>query len=51
MESHFLRETLRLGTYRLVDEASTLKERAKTKDRVRWLKEQNETNKKENLGM
>jgi len=51
MESHFLRETLRMGTYRLVDEASTLKERAKTKDRVRWLKEQNETNKKEILGM
>ena len=51
MESHFLRETLRVGTYRLVDEASTLKERAKTKDRVRWLKEQNETNKKEILGM
>ena len=51
MESHFLRETLRMGTYRLVDEASTLKERAKTKDRVRWLKEQNEINKKEILGM
>ena len=51
MESHFLRETLRVGTYRLVDEASTLKERAKTKDRARWLKEQNETNKKEILGM
>ena len=43
MESHFMRATLRTGSYRLVDEEATLKERAKTKDRVRWLKEQSET--------
>lgn len=40
MEAHFLRETLRLGCYKLSDEAAILKERAKTKDRIRWLKEQ-----------
>ena len=40
MESHFLRETVRLGVYRLCDEESTLKERAKTKDRLKWLKGQ-----------
>jgi phage gp36-like protein len=40
MEAHFLRETLKLGTYRLCDEEATLKERAKTKDRVKWLREQ-----------
>lgn len=44
MESHFLRETLRLGHYKLFeDEASTLKERAKTKDRLRWLRSQPES--------
>ena len=32
MESNFLRETLRLGSYRRCDETATLKERAKTKD-------------------
>lgn len=40
MEAHFLRETLKLGTYRLCDEEATLKERAKNKDRVKWLREQ-----------
>ena len=30
MESNFLQETLRLGSYRLCDETATLKERAKT---------------------
>ena len=39
MESHFMRETLKLGSYRLCDEDATLKERAKTKDRLRWLKD------------
>ena len=34
-----MRETLKLGSYRLCDEDATLKERAKTKDRLRWLKE------------
>ena len=43
MESHFLRETLRLGFYKLCDEDSTLKERAKTKDRLRWLRTQPES--------
>lgn len=42
MESNFLRETLRLG-YKLCDETSTLKERAKTKDRLRWLRSQTES--------
>ena len=51
MEAHFLRTTLKLGSYRLVDEDATLKERAKTKDRVKWLKEQQNINKKENLGV
>ena len=40
MEAHFLRETLRLGCYKLSDEAAILKERAKTENRIRWLKEQ-----------
>ena len=39
MEAHFLRETLRLGCYKLSDEAAILKERAKTENRIRWLKE------------
>jgi hypothetical protein len=43
IESNFLRETLRLGYYKLCDEASTLKERAKTKDRLRWLRSQTES--------
>ena len=43
MESHFLRETLRLGHYKLCDEASTFKERAKTKDRLRWPRSQPES--------
>ena len=40
MESNFLRETLKYGRYRLCDEESTLRERAKTKDRLKWLKGQ-----------
>ena len=43
MESHFLRETLRLGYYHLCDEQQTLKERAKTKDRLKWLRSQSES--------
>ena len=39
MQCHFLRETLRLGSYRLHDEASTLKDRAQTRDRIRWLQQ------------
>jgi len=48
MESHFLRETLRLGQYRLHDENAILKERAKAKDRLKWLREPSDaSNKKE----
>ena len=43
MESNFLRETLKYGFYRLADEQSTLKERAKTKDRLAWLKNQKQS--------
>ena len=39
MESHFLRETLRLGRYKLNDEAEVLRERACTKTRLKWLRE------------
>jgi hypothetical protein len=38
MQCHFLRETLRLGTYKLHDEQSTLKDRSQTRDRIKWLK-------------
>ena len=40
MDAHFLRETIRLWYYRFSDEAANLKERAKSKDRHRWLKNQ-----------
>ena len=43
MEAHFLRETLRHGSYRLSDIEATLKTRAKTRDRIKWLKEQHES--------
>ena len=39
MQAHFLRETLQLGQYRLIDENTTLKARAQSRDRVRWLRE------------
>ena len=42
MEASFLRETLRIGCYRLSDEESILKARSKARDRVRWLKSQTE---------
>ena len=45
MDAHFLRETFRIGQYRLCDEEATLKARARTKDRIRWLREQHEVNK------
>ena len=38
MESSFLRETLRLGKYRLHDELQVLKSRANTRNRLKWLK-------------
>lgn len=43
MEASFLRATLQLGTYRLHDEEATLKERAKNRDRLKWLKSNTET--------
>ena len=42
MESHFLRETLRIGAYRLCDEEATLKNRANNRNRLKWLKSQEE---------
>ena len=38
MESSFLRETLRLGKYRLHDELQVLKSRANSRNRLKWLK-------------
>lgn len=46
MDSRFLRETLRLGEYRLSDEDAILKERAKTRDRIQWLKDSSKTEEK-----
>jgi len=45
MESHFLRATLKYGYYQLSDENAILKKRAKTKDRLKWLKESQTTKK------
>ena len=44
-----LRETLRLGQYRLVDENTTLKARAQSRDRVRWLRENTSTELDQNI--
>ena len=38
MDSSFLRETLRLGKYRLNDELEILKNRASNRNRLKWLK-------------
>ena len=38
MEGSFLRETLKLGRYRLNDELEILKDRASSRNRLRWLK-------------
>lgn len=38
MESSFLRETLKLGRYKLNDELEVLKARATARNRVKWLK-------------
>ena len=43
MEARFLRETLKHGFYKLHCETATLKERAKTRDRIQWLKQQSGT--------
>ena len=42
MEASFLRETLKMGVYRLCDEDALLKERAKSKDRIKWLNQSKE---------
>ena len=42
MASHFLRETLREGVFRLCDEDSTLRSRAQNRDRIRWLSQGND---------
>ena len=39
MSAHFLRSTLAEGTYRLHDETQTLRDRATSRDRIRWLKQ------------
>ena len=39
MNSHFLRETLRIGRYQLHDELQVLKERANAKGRIEWLQQ------------
>ena len=38
MENTFLRETLRIGQYKLHDELEVLKSRASSRNRLRWLK-------------
>ncbi len=38
MENNFLRETLRIGRYKLNDELEVLKDRASTRNRLKWLK-------------
>jgi hypothetical protein len=38
METTFLRETLRLGRYRLNDELEVLENRASSRNRLRWLR-------------
>ena len=38
METSFLRETLRLGKYRLNDELQVLKARSNARNRIKWLK-------------
>ena len=38
METSFLRETLKIGRYRLNDELEILKNRASSRNRLRWLK-------------
>lgn len=43
MESSFLRETLRLGKYRLHDELQVLKSRANSRNRLKWLRTSEES--------
>jgi len=43
MEGRFLRYTLQHGQYSLQDEQEILKQRASTRNRIKWLQNQNET--------
>lgn len=43
MEAHFLRETLRLGKYKLHDEQQILKQRLDNRTRLKWLQNQEES--------
>ena len=43
MENSFLRETLKLGHYKLHDELEVLKDRASSRNRLRWLKSESTT--------
>ena len=38
MENNFLRETLQIGRYKLNDELEVLRDRASTRNRIKWLK-------------
>ena len=38
MENAFLRETLKIGRYKLHDELEVLKSRASSRNRLKWLK-------------
>ena len=48
METTFLRETLRIGRYRLNDELEVLKNRASSRNRLRWLQSSCQTKQGEN---
>ncbi len=45
MESSFLRETLKVGQYRLHDESEILKQRANNRSRLQWLRNGNDPEK------
>ena len=42
MENNFLRETLKIGRYKLNDELEVLKDRASNRNRIKWLKSNEE---------
>ena len=43
MEASFMRETLRVGHYRLHDEGEVLKDRANARNRIKWLQTDQDT--------
>ena len=47
MENNFLRETLQLGRYKLNDELEVLRDRASTRNRLKWLKSEKAMNEEE----